>query len=153
MKKGVFIKLKSRLIETILIIIGMLVFAFFGAQGVGMIIVHLDDEATLELYESYDEEYREQEETVENRPSLETFQSNLRAGGILILLLALTTMAAGGFSIYFLRKNMRPRIIGMLLLVVGFLIAVIGFAPAMIGSLMYLIAGTIIVVRKPKLQV
>lgn len=68
----------------------------------------------------------------------------------MILILSVTTVVTGGLSIYFLKKDIKPKMVGILLLASGALVAFLGFAPAMLGSLLYMVSGGLVLFKKPK---
>lgn len=140
----------SRRFEKILIILGMAVFIFFGVQGASMLIVHNDEGRAMELYESYESELEDNNEDAFELPEFSVFRDNLQSGGIMILILSVTTVVTGGLSIYFLKKGIKPKMVGILLLVSGALVAILGFAPAMLGSLLYMVSGGLVLFKKPK---
>lgn len=143
-------KLMSRRMEKIFIILGMAVFIFFGVQGASMLIVHNDEAQAKQLYDSYQTELTENVDDDFELPEFEVFRDNLQSGGIMILILSVTTVVTGGLSIYFLKKGLRPKLVGTMLLVSGGLVAFLGFAPAMLGSLLYIVSGGMILFKKPK---
>ncbi|PXW89216.1 uncharacterized protein DUF4064 [Streptohalobacillus salinus] len=143
----------SRRFETILIILGIAVFAFFGVQGVSMLVVHNDEEAAMELYESYQGDLEADQEETYDLPEFSVFVENLQSGGIIILVLSAMTIITGIISIVFLKKNLKPKLVGILLLVSGAVVAILGFAPAMFGSLLYMASGVLVLFKKPKVQV
>ncbi len=140
----------SRRFEKILIILGMAVFIFFGVQGASMLIVHNDEARATELYESYESDLAENNEDDFELPEFNVFRDNLQSGGIMILILSVTTVVTGGLSIYFLKKDIKPKMVGILLLASGALVAFLGFAPAMLGSLLYMVSGGLVLFKKPK---
>ena len=140
----------SRRFEKILIILGMAVFIFFGVQGASMLIVHNDEARAMELYESYESDLAENNEDDFELPEFSVFRDNLQSGGIIILILSVTTVVTGGLSIYFLKKDIKPKMVGILLLASGALVAFLGFAPAMLGSLLYMVSGGLVLFKKPK---
>lgn len=140
----------SRRFEKILIILGMAVFIFFGVQGASMLIVHNDEARAMELYESYEADLTESNEDDFELPEFNVFRDNLQSGGIMILILSVTTVVTGGLSIYFLKKDIKPKMVGILLLASGALVAFLGFAPAMLGSLLYMVSGGLVLFKKPK---
>lgn len=140
----------SRRFEKILIILGMAVFIFFGVQGASMLIVHNDEARAMELYESYEADLTESNEDDFELPEFSVFRDNLQSGGIIILILSVTTVVTGGLSIYFLKKDIKPKMVGILLLASGALVAFLGFAPAMLGSLLYMVSGGLVLFKKPK---
>ena len=140
----------SRRFEKILIILGMVVFIFFGVQGASMLIVHNDEARAMELYEFYKSDLAENNEDDFELPEFSVFRDNLQSGGIMILILSVTTVVTGGLSIYFLKKDIKPKMVGILLLASGALVAFLGFAPAMFGSLLYMVSGGLVLFKKPK---
>ena len=140
----------SRRFEKILIILGMVVFIFFGVQGASMLIVHNDEARAMEFYESYESDLAENNEDDFELPEFSVFRDNLQSGGIMILILSVTTVVTGGLSIYFLKKDIKPKMVGILLLASGALVAFLGFAPAMFGSLLYMVSGGLVLFKKPK---
>lgn len=142
--------MQPRRLEKILIILGVAIFIFFGVQGASMLIVHNDEDRATALYESYQSELEESNESGFELPEYQVFVDNLQSGGIMILILSVTTVITGGLSLYFLKKGIKPKMVGILLLVSGGLIAILGFAPAMLGSLLYMISGGLILFKKPR---
>ncbi|GEN57469.1 hypothetical protein GCM10012290_21350 [Halolactibacillus alkaliphilus] len=142
--------MQPRRLEKILIILGMAIFIFFGVQGASMLIVHNDEDRATALYESYQSELEESNEAGFELPEYRVFVDNLQSGGIMILILSVTTVITGGLSLYFLKKGIKPKMVGILLLVSGGLIAILGFAPAMLGSLLYMVSGGLILFKKPR---
>lgn len=140
----------SRRFEKILIILGMAVFIFFGVQGASMLIVHNDEARAMALYKSYELDLAENNEDDFELPEFSVFRDNLQSGGIMILILSVTTVVTGGLSIYFLKKDIKPKMVGILLLASGALVAFLGFAPAMLGSLLYMVSGGLVLFKKPK---
>ena len=140
----------SRRFEKILIILGMAVFIVFGVQGASMLIVHNDEARAMELYESYESDLAENNEDDFELPEFSVFRDNLQTGGIMILILSVTTVVTGGLSIYFLKKDIKPKMVGILLLASGALVAFLGFAPTMLGSLLYMVSGGLVLFKKPK---
>ena len=140
----------SRRFEKILIILGMAVFIFFGVRGAIMLIVHNDEARAMELYESYESDLAENNEDDFELPEFSVLRDNLKSGGIMILILSVTTVVTGGLSIYFLKKDIKPKMVGILLLASGALVAFLGFAPTMLGSLLYMVSGGLVLFKKPK---
>ena len=140
----------SRRFEKILIILGMAVFIVFGVQGASMLIVHNDEARVMELYESYESDLAENNEDDFELPEFSVLRDNLKSGGIMILILSVTTVVTGGLSIYFLKKDIKPKMVGILLLASGALVAFLGFAPTMLGSLLYMVSGGLVLFKKPK---
>ena len=140
----------SRRFEKILIILGMAVFIVFGVQGASMLIVHNDEARAMELYESYESDLAENNEDDFELPEFSVLRDNLKSGGIMILILSVTTVVTGGLSIYFLKKDIKPKMVGILLLASGALVAFLGFAPTMLGSLLYMVSGGLVLFKKPK---
>ena len=139
-----------RRFEKILIILGMVVFIVFGVQGASMLIVHNDEARAMELYESYESDLAENNEDDFELPEFSVLRDNLKSGGIMILILSVTTVVTGGLSIYFLKKDIKPKMVGILLLASGALVAFLGFAPTMLGSLLYMVSGGLVLFKKPK---
>ena len=140
----------SRRFEKILIILGMAVFIVFGVQGASMLIVHNDEARAMELYEFYESDLAENNEDDFELPEFSVLRDNLQSGGIMILILSVTTVVTGGLSIYFLKKDIKPKMVGILLLASGALVAFLGFAPTMLGSLLYMVSGGLVLFKKPK---
>jgi hypothetical protein len=115
-----------------------------------MLIVHNDEARAMELYESYESDLAENNEDDFELPEFSVFRDNLQSGGIMILILSVTTVITGGLSIYFLKKDIKPKMVGILLLASGALVAFLGFAPAMLGSLLYMVSGGLVLFKKPK---
>lgn len=137
----------NRKIEVALIIIGAVIFIFFGVSGASMIMVQNDEGLATELYEQFG-----QESTDVELPTYPEFLETLQTGGIMVIVLAVISIIAGILAILMLKGNKRPKPAGILLLIVGVLIGFLQFGIALFGSLAYVIAGMMALLKKPKYE-
>ncbi|SEN85205.1 Protein of unknown function [Amphibacillus marinus] len=137
----------SRKIEIALIILGATVFAFFSITGINMLIINQDEEAALAAYEQISLEVED-----DDIPTFEQFSDMLFPGGISIIAISGVSIIVGMVSIFLLKGNKRPKPAGILVLIVGGVIGFLQFGIALFGSLFYLIAGLLVLFKKPKTE-
>src|SRR5690625_6499362 len=122
----------NRKIETFLIVIGLVVFVFFGISGVSMLVAHNDEEAGTDMYDSFIEqglaEFEDDEMPSDDEiPTFAEFNETVRAGGIMVLVVSVEAFIVGLASLFFIDKNKFPNFNGCFLLLLCFCIFLFTF--------------------------
>src|SRR5699024_4450961 len=133
-----------------IILIGTMIFLFFGVTGGSMMMVHNDEEAATKLYDEFQIEAADDEEI--EIPEFDVFLDTLRTGGITIIVIVAVAVIGGIIAIFLLKGNKYPKPAGILLLVIGAFIGFLQFGIAMFGGLSYVIAGLMALLKKPKYE-
>ncbi|MBM7542959.1 DUF4064 domain-containing protein [Amphibacillus cookii] len=137
----------NRKVEMALIVIGSIIFIFFGIAGIN-VLRSLSDEAVMtDVHSGFIEDVEDTEML-----SLTEFTEALRMNSILMIAIAVIAIVTGLLAIKMLKENRRPKPAGILLLVVGGLTSFLQMGFAMFGSLLFVIAGMMALVKKPKDQ-
>ncbi|SDC19090.1 Protein of unknown function [Pelagirhabdus alkalitolerans] len=137
-----------RKVEVALIVLGMVFFAFLAVSGVSMIMIHNDPEVATEMYEEFQVEM-----PAEEIPIYEEFVDSLFTNGVMVIVIGVIAVLAGGFGIFLFKGNKQPKPAAILLLMTGGLVGFLQFGIAIFGSVFYVISGLMGLLRKPKQEV
>lgn len=130
-----------------LIVLGSIIFIFLGIAGINVLRALSDEEVMSDVHSGLIAEVDDAEIL-----SLTEFTDALRVNGILMIAIAVIVVVTGLLAIRMLKENRRPKPAGILLLVVGGLTSFLQMGFALFGSLLYVIAGIMALVKKPKDQ-
>ncbi|WP_100012799.1 DUF4064 domain-containing protein [Lentibacillus sediminis] len=129
--------------EIVLVIIGMLIYAFFALIGGALIWLGNNSQIVEDLPPDAQSPELSQEQ-------LMTMIETAGAGGMMILISALVAIVAGILALVFMKGNKKPKAAGIILIVVSIIGVFTMVIAGMFSGLFYLIAGIMLLVRKPK---
>lgn len=129
--------------EIVLVIIGMLIYAFFALIGGFMMWLGNNSQ----IVEDIPPEAQSPELSQEQ---LMTMIETAGAGGMMILITALVAIVAGILALVFMKGNKKPKAAGIILIVISVIGVFTMVIAGIFSGLFYLIAGIMLLVRKPK---
>lgn len=130
--------------EIVLSIIGLVIYAFMAILGFFMVTIMKSDEVMGEI-----------ESGMQNDPAVSSAEINdvidiAGSYGWSMVIVTILAIILGIVAVVFLKRNHRPTVAGIILLVTAVVGSIFSLPFGIFGGLFYLIAGIMCFARKPK---
>lgn len=133
--------------EMVLGVIGTLYYAFTAFIGGGMVWVESNRDQVQEFFRKAAEE---NPDASISEADLNNVLDAAGSNGMILLIISILAVILGIVAMVFIKGNKKPKTAGIIFIAIAVIFAVISFGAGLIGGILYLIAGILCLVRKPK---